>query len=233
MWTWTLPLTLLPLLTFSPTVSPENFNPAFNDKLGVAYDYKIHADAGKEDCFFQFVQSHASLYVAFQVMRGGDGKAGFMIRGPDPQAAPVLPYQWSDSADYDVSSVPAEGYFQFCIDNSHSRFQSKLVSLYVASFKRDEWETFVGELSGYDVAVTNVTQSLSRIDQNIGQMLKSLDHSRRHNTHDLYLLEANNYYVTSWSMVNCAVIMASSVIQVYFVKKLFFHDMDSKGRPRA
>ena len=164
-------------------------------------------------------------------MRGGDNKAGFVVR--DPNGGFLLPYQWSESADYDEASVPLEGYYQFCIDNSHSRFSDKLVSLYVASFKRDEWESFVGELSGYEVAVTNFTSSLAKIDQNIGSMLKTLDQSRRHHTHDFYLLENNNYYVSLWSMVQCAVIMASSVIQVYFVKKLFLDDMGGKARPRA
>lgn len=219
-------LALLP----NPT-SPESFNTEFHEKLGVAYEFKIHVDAGREDCFFQMVQKQASLYVAFQVMRGGDSKAGFVVRYPDGQF--LLPYQWSESADVDETSVNQEGYYQFCIDNSASRFVPKLVSLYVASFKRDEWESFIGELSGYEVTVANVTSSLAKVDENIGSMIKALDHSRRQNTHDMYLLEANNYYVSFWSMVNCAVIMSSSVIQVYFVKKLFLDDENYKGRPRA
>lgn len=226
-----LSITAVILCNLAGIASPESFNTEFHEKLGVAYEFKIHVEAGREDCFFQYVQAHASLYVAFQVMRGGDQKAGFVVR--DPLGGFTLPYQWSESADVDETAVQSEGYYQFCIDNTHSRFASKLVSLYVASFKRDEWENFIGELSGLEVTVGNVTSSLTKIDHNIGSMIKALDHSRRHNTLDMYLLEANNYYVTFWSMVNCAVIMASSVIQVYFVKKLFLDDMDTKGRPRA
>lgn len=33
----------------------------------VAMDYKIHLDAGKEDCYYQYVQAGATLYVSFQV----------------------------------------------------------------------------------------------------------------------------------------------------------------------
>lgn len=33
----------------------------------VAMDYKVHLDAGKEDCYYQYVQPGASLYVSFQV----------------------------------------------------------------------------------------------------------------------------------------------------------------------
>lgn len=47
-------------------VSGESFSPD-NERLGVAYEFKVHLDAGKEDCFYQYVRAHSSLYVAFQV----------------------------------------------------------------------------------------------------------------------------------------------------------------------
>lgn len=30
-------------------------------------DYKVHVDAGKEDCYYQYVQQGAAFYVSFQV----------------------------------------------------------------------------------------------------------------------------------------------------------------------
>lgn len=35
----------------------------------VAMDYKVHIDAGKEDCYFQYVQPGAAFYVSFQVSK--------------------------------------------------------------------------------------------------------------------------------------------------------------------
>lgn len=34
----------------------------------VAMDYKVHLPAGKEDCYYQYVQQGATLYVSFQVI---------------------------------------------------------------------------------------------------------------------------------------------------------------------
>lgn len=48
----------------------------FENAPGIAMDYKIHIDAGKEDCYYQYVHPGSTLYVAFQVLRGGDGQAG-------------------------------------------------------------------------------------------------------------------------------------------------------------
>lgn len=42
-----------------------------------------------------------------QAMRGGDGKAGFLIRNPAGQV--ILPYQWQESAEHEDNSVKMEG----------------------------------------------------------------------------------------------------------------------------
>lgn len=52
------------------------------------------------------------------------------------------------------------GYYHLCIDNSLSRFASKLVSMYVNSFKRDKWEDYIKELEDTDVTVANFTVSI-------------------------------------------------------------------------
>ena len=38
---------------------------------GVAMEYKVHVDAGKEDCYYQYVHEGATLYVSQQVLKGG------------------------------------------------------------------------------------------------------------------------------------------------------------------
>lgn len=40
----------------------------FNPDIGVAYEFKVHVDAGKEECFGQYVPAGATFYVAFQVI---------------------------------------------------------------------------------------------------------------------------------------------------------------------
>ncbi|KAI1297224.1 Transmembrane emp24 domain-containing protein 6 [Halotydeus destructor] len=197
-----------------------------DERLGVAYEFRIHVDPGKEDCFWQQVQPQSSLYVAFQVMRGGDGKAGFAIRSPDGNFA--LPYTWKENAELDESHVQQGGYYQMCIDNTLSRFASKLVSLYVASFKRDEWEKYIDELNGQDVTVSNFTTSLANVDHNIGVMLKHLDQSRKQMNHDWYIVDSNNSYIQWWSIIQCIVVIVSSLAQLFFVKKLFI-DSENQG----
>lgn len=41
--------------------------PWYEKLPAVAMDYKVHLDAGKEDCYYQYVQPGATFYVSFQV----------------------------------------------------------------------------------------------------------------------------------------------------------------------
>lgn len=164
-------------------------------------------------------------------MRGGDQKAAFAVR--DPLNNLLLPYEWKESAELELAAVQQGGYYQLCIDNSVSHFAAKLVSMYVAAFKRDEWEKYIEELGTADVQVNNFTSALQHVDNNIGTMLRYLDGSRRQLSHDWYLVEGNNKYVLYWSLAQCIVIIISGIVQVVFYRKMFDNSKVYGSKPRA
>lgn len=41
--------------------------PWYENLPAVTMDYKVHIDAGKEDCYFQYVQPGATFYASYQV----------------------------------------------------------------------------------------------------------------------------------------------------------------------
>lgn len=48
--------------------------PWYETLPAVAMDYKVHIDAGKEDCYYQYVQAGATFYVSFQVSKKAGAK---------------------------------------------------------------------------------------------------------------------------------------------------------------
>ncbi|XP_076306576.1 transmembrane emp24 domain-containing protein 6-like [Tachypleus tridentatus] len=205
---------------------------AFDNKLGISYEFKVSVEAGKEECFFQWIPAGATFYVAFQVMKGGDGNAGLSVKNPN--GVFVLPYQWRFHAEYEDASVPDEGYYQLCIDNSLSRFMSKLVSLYVNSFVKDEWNKYVKELNSLDITVTNFTRTLMTVGEHIGEMLKYQDYSQKQISRDWYLVDGNKHYIQYWSLAQCIIIVVVSAIQVVFVRKLLIvKNVTPTAKPRA
>ena len=125
----------------------------------------MHVEAGKEDCYWQYVHPGATLYVSYQVLKGGDGNIGMAVR--NPQMKVVHPYAWKASSEYEESDIPSGGYYSVCLDNQFSRFSAKLVNLYLTTFRYDEWEKFSQELQDMDVTVENFTSTLRQVDQRI------------------------------------------------------------------
>ncbi|KAK9718438.1 emp24/gp25L/p24 family/GOLD [Popillia japonica] len=192
--------------------------PWYENLPAVAMDYKVHIDPGKEDCYFQYVNPGATFYVSFQVVRGGDGMAGFAVRHPSGQI--VHPYQWRASSEYQDERSTG-GYYSVCIDNQFSRFADKLVNLYITVVRYDQWEKYAKELEEINLNMENFTSAIITVEKNINEMLQYQYHSRGREARDYNLLQGNNTYVIRWSIAQILVIVFTTAIQVYFVRKLF------------
>ncbi|XP_049298110.1 uncharacterized protein LOC125771483 [Anopheles funestus] len=197
---------------------PEHDRPWYESLPAVAMDYKVHIDAGKEDCYFQYVQQGSTLYVSFHVIRGGDGMAGFAVRNPRGEI--VHPYQWQASSDY-TDGAAMGGFYAVCIDNQFSRFASKLVNLYITVIRYEEWEKFTKEIEDLNVNMNNFTGTISTVERNLNAMFQYQAHSRNNEARDYALILDNNAYIWKWSVLQILVIVFTTSVQVYFVRKLF------------
>lgn len=198
-----------------------------DDAPGVAMEYKVHVEAGKEDCYWQYVHSGATLYVSYQVIKGGDGAIGMAVR--NPQMKVVHPYAWKATSEYEESDIASGGYYSVCLDNQFSRFSAKLVNLYITTFRYDEWEKFSDELKDMDIAVENFTSALKTVDHRIQVMKQFQSMSRGGEAKDFNLLQDNSSYVQSWSMAQILVVIICTVVQVNFVKSFFRDPKEGKG----
>ena len=181
-------------------------------------EYKVGVEAGKEDCYYQYVHEGATLYISQQVLWGGDNTIGFAVRSPDGKI--VRPYTWKSTTEYE-EQYAAGGYWSFCLDNQFSKFASKLVNLYMTTFKYDEWEKYSKELLALNVTVQTFTDNLMNVDKHIQTMRQFQQLSRGLEARDYNMLESNRSYVSAWSVMQCLVILACGFGQVHFVKKLF------------
>ncbi|XP_037040424.1 transmembrane emp24 domain-containing protein 6 [Bradysia coprophila] len=199
-------------------ITQSDSRPWYESLPAVAMDYKVHIDAGKEDCYYQYVQPGATFYVSFQVIRGGDGMAGFAVRHPSGQI--VHPYQWQANSEY-TDQTSTGGYYGVCIDNQFSRFAGKLVNMYITVIKYEEWDKYAKEIEALQLDMQNFTSVVHVVEKNINDMLQFQSYSRSRESRDMALLLDNNSYIQNWSLTQIAVIILTCTVQVYFVRKLF------------
>lgn len=91
---------------------------------------------------------------SLQVIRGGDGMAGFAVR--HPTGSIVHPYQWQQSSEYTDQSSTG-GYYAVCIDNQFSRFAAKLVNVYLTVIRYEEWDKYAKEIEELQLNMNNFT----------------------------------------------------------------------------
>lgn len=218
------------LVNLKKTLAQVTTIPWYENLPAVAMDYKVHIDPGKEDCYYQYVHEGAAFYVSFQVVRGGDGMAGFAVR--NPQGEIVHPYQWKANSEYQDGTAKVPGYYSVCIDNQFSRFAGKLVNIYMTVVRYNLWDQYTKEVEELNMNMQNFTTTIVTVEKNINEMLQYQHHSRGREQWDMNLLEANNSYVSRWSIVQIVVIMVTTSLQVYFVRKLFDVKVGGSGRSR-
>lgn len=98
-----------------------------------------------------------SILHLFQVLRGGDGMAGFAVRHPNGQI--VHSYEWKAHSDY-TDQTSTGGYYSVCIDNQFSRFAGKLVNLYLTVIRYDQWDRLSKEVEEMHLNMENFTVSM-------------------------------------------------------------------------
>lgn len=144
--------------------------------------------------------------------------AGFAVRHPSGEI--VHPYNWQTNSDY-TDAHSTGGYYSVCIDNQFSRFASKLVNIYITVVKYDDWEKFTKEIEDLNLNMNNFTYSVQTVENNLNLMGQYQAHSRARESRDYALIKDNEGYVGTWSIVQIFVIVITTCVQVYFVKKLF------------
>jgi len=91
----------------------------------------------------------------------------------------------------------------------------------------------VGEILGGVAGAGRDGADFHRLAYERGQAIQTMRQfqqlSRGLEARDFNVLESNRSYVSTWSIVQCVVILACGFVQVHFVKKLF----DSEGRKVA
>ncbi|XP_076451378.1 transmembrane emp24 domain-containing protein 6-like [Babylonia areolata] len=203
----------------------------FDGLPGVQHEFKVDIPGGVNDCFFQRVARGANVHVSFEVLRGGDYNVDVVVS--DSQGQVVNYKQWKRQGVIEFQS-PYEDTYAVCVDNRRGGFTARLVYLYLAVFLQDDWTAYVQDMADILDIAENVTVSLSRVEKQVQNMSLSQSSFRRHAMRDMYLVWANHSYVQTWSLLQCVVIVLTSLVQVVFLRRLFRPvNVTPSAKPRA
>ena len=189
----------------------------------VTMEYKVFVDGGREDCYYQYVHHDANLFIHVQVIKGD--YIGMTVRNPDMED--VYPYMVTASSEYEEENAKA-GYYSVCLDN-RSSFSTKLVNIFLSTFRKDLYIHIDQELQDMDVTVQNFTTTFKSVEQEIQQMRRYQTISKERKGKDFRLVRDNLRYIKNWSLLQCTLVILCTTVQVYFVRNLFKDPRDTNG----
>lgn len=196
--------------------------------------FTISVGPGTSECFFQSVKSGEILEIEYQVIDSSYGPGGNFARGElninfqlfSPTGGVIISESQKEDAIH-RHDVTETGDYKICLDNKHSRFNSKMVYLEVYIDPKDDnddsnWENIdtMPELT-YNDSMEIIKTRVSKLRDHLQQIEHYQAQKRANEARDRNLQEHNFNTVNTFSIVSIVVMLIVGFIQVVMVRSLF------------
>ncbi|XP_059053151.1 transmembrane emp24 domain-containing protein 5-like [Achroia grisella] len=215
-------------------------------------DVNFRVDPGSKTCFFEAGKAGQTMEVFYQVLDGQHGDLDIIFEIINPQGVPLLS-DYKKSQNSIIMDLETDGDYVFCMDNTFSVMNSKLVFVYVMIENKvteeddDETEVSVVDEDGehkneeeviewagtdqegnvYYIEIKHIHESLSRTLKQVVKARHLLDLYGAMKSRDSYLAFEDTFIVDVWSLFQIFFMFAVGLLQVYMIKKLFSGSHDS------
>ncbi|XP_039757825.1 transmembrane emp24 domain-containing protein 1-like [Pararge aegeria] len=206
-------------------------------------DLNFRVDAGTRTCFFEKGETGQTMELYYQVLDGQHGDLDISVDVTDPTGAALLS-DYKQTQNSIIMELEHSGDYVFCLDNTYSIMNSKLVFVYVVIEHRIsdnaedpvvstvdeegkeheevlEWIGEDKEGNNYTIAVAVIIESIKRMLSHVVHARHMLDLYAASKSRDSYLAIEDTFIVDVWSCFQIVFMICVGIIQVYMIKKLF------------
>lgn len=212
-------------------------------------DMNFRVEAGGRLCFFEKGLVGQMMEVQYEVIDGQHGDWDISFEVIDPNGHKLLD-DYKNTRNSVIFDLEVDGEYVFCLDNTFSVMNSKLVFVYVLIENRQEkaketevsvvddqggeqpeeeiieWEGIYEDGKSYYIEVSEIVDSMTRVLKNVLKARHLLDVYGVSKTRDSYLANEDTFIVDMWSGFQISFMCIVGMLQVYMIKKLF----DRPGR---
>lgn len=203
----------------------------------------FRVDPGARTCFFEHGKVGQIMEAHYEVVDGQHGDLDISFDILDPNGVKILS-DYKKSQNTIIMELEHDGEYVFCMDNSYSIINSKLVYVYVLMENKDvaeenstvktaegeepleeilQWMGVDGAGETYYLDASNIADSLMRVLKHIGQARHQLDRYGAMKSRDSYIAFEDTFIVDVWSGFQISFMLIVGMVQVYMIKKLFNH----------
>lgn len=183
------------------------------------------------------------LEIQYEVIDGQHGDWDISFEVIDPNENKLLE-DYKKTRNEFIFELQVDGEYVFCLDNTFSLMNSKLVFVYVLFENKEEtdegiqisvededqgehleqvleWQGIDEDGKPYYIEVSNITNSLTRILKHVLKARHLLDLYGVSKTRDSYLATEDTFIVDMWSGFQISLMLIVGMVQVFMIKKLF------------
>lgn len=211
-------------------------------------DMNFRVEAGSRLCFYEKGKAGQMLEIHYEVIDGQHGDWDISFEVIDPNEKTLL-QDYKKTRNEVIFNLEVDGEYVFCLDNTFSLMNSKLVFVYVLFEDKEEtneemqvsvvnedgsehpeqvleWEGIDEDGKPYYIEVSNITDCMTRVLKHVLKARHLLDLYGVSKTRDSYLAIEDTFIVDMWSGFQISLMLIVGMVQVFMIKKLF----NSPGR---
>jgi len=179
---------------------------------GLAAGFNFDVDANTEECFYENVAAQQSISIIFQVTHGGFLDIDVQLKAPDGR----IVYNDEKKTEGKYSFVAhVEGEYSFCFSNKMSTLTPKTVA--VSIMLGDEPIDSIGPKPD----ISPLEEVVSILAEGIKAMKSDQEYMKMREIVHRNTNESTNARVVWWSFFEVAALIALSIWQIYYLKRLF------------
>nr|XP_033771884.1 transmembrane emp24 domain-containing protein 5 [Geotrypetes seraphini] len=195
-------------------------------------DFTFNLPAGNKECFYQPMKKDASLEIEYQVLDGASLDINFHLVSPNNE---ILIYEERKSDG--VHTVETEdGDYMFCFDNTFSTISEKVIFFELIldhlgedGKEEEDWRKYLIGTDLLDIKLEDILESVNSVKARLSKSVQIQTLLKAFEARDRNIQEINYERVNFWSIVNLAIMVFVSAVQVYMLRSLF--EDKRKSRP--
>lgn len=213
-------------------------------------DINFRVDAGSRTCFFEKGKAGQMMEAYYQVLDGQHGDLDITFEILDPNGVQLIS-DYKKSQNSIIMDLTIDGDYVFCLDNTYSMMNSKLVFVYVVIEDKEggeqeaevsvvengtehkdevlEWTGVDANGEPYYIEVNQIAESLTTTLKHVVKARHLLDMYGAMKSRDSYIAFEDTFIVDMWSGFQISFMFLVGMLQVYMIKKLFNKPDSGKG----
>ncbi|CAF2515095.1 unnamed protein product [Rotaria sp. Silwood2] len=183
--------------------------------------FKFWLHPGVEECYHELLEKGARLYFMYEILNANTPEDSIVAYFRNAYNSSIVVISKTSQHGRLEFTTNETTLIDICMSHEKSDKHVKYISVYFHVYHVDKALAKIEESQNFDSSSINVHNSLDTLTYNIIILREHQIELEMINQKDLYLIEANLYWINRWALIHILIIFSCFLFKTYFIKRLF------------